>query len=52
MVKLSSRHRISGAFEPAGNDGERGECAGVCIADATMLHIGQPGFCAKAMVRY
>ena len=49
MVKLSSRHRISGAFEPAGKDGDRGECAGVCTAVATMLHIGQPGFGAKDM---
>lgn len=50
MVKLSSRHRTSGAFEPGGKEGERGECEGVCTAEATMLHSGQPGFGAKDML--
>lgn len=49
MVKLSSRHNISGCFDPAGNVGERGECEGVCSAEATMPHIGQPVLGAKAM---
>lgn len=51
IVKLSSRHRTSGAFDPGGKEGERGECEGVCIAVATMPHIGQPGFGEKFILR-
>jgi hypothetical protein len=49
-VKLSSLQSTSGCVEPTGNDGERGEFSGVLDAVATMPHIGQPGFGAKAMV--
>lgn len=50
MVKLSSRHRISGALEPPGEEGEeKPVCAGAWTADATMPHIGQPDFGEKAM---
>jgi len=37
--------------EPTGKDGERGEFEGEWDAVATMPHIGQPGFGAKAMMR-
>jgi hypothetical protein len=50
-VKLSSRQRTSGWVEPAGKDGERGEFGVAWDAVATMPHIGQPGFDAKAMKR-
>ena len=48
-MKLSSLHKTSGCVEPAGNEGDLGECDGACIAVATMPHIGQPGLGAKAM---
>ena len=46
-VKLSSRHRISGVEAPPGDLGELGDCTGVWTADATMPHIGHPGFGAN-----
>ncbi len=47
-VKLSSLQRMSGCLGPL-VEGEAGEPTAAAVAAETMLHIGQPGFGAKAM---
>ena len=50
-MKLSSRHKISGVGGPPGDLGEVGVFTDVWTADATMPHMGHPGFGENDMAR-